>query len=705
MERASTAPRVDRPREWRSKLAIAVTGIFLFETVTGLAIYFLPFSVPNQMMVVFHTLFGVLLLLPFFWYQWRHWRTYQRFAMTHSKLTGYIGLVLSAICVISGVVLTWQSLFATAISYTWSAIHLYSTFGVIAFVVPHILLIIWRDSRQRAGETTNAAARGELMGAERRFSLGTLAWCLAPFGLVALAVVAYQPPEMVNAFPEDYNYVYGEDRPFVPSLARTDTNGAFDARSLAGSESCGTAGCHEQIVEEWSTSAHRWAAMDLGFQAIQGVMAEQNGAESTRYCGGCHDPISLFSGTKNIFVDDLTGLLGYQEGVSCVACHAIVETDVQGNANYMITQHERYLFELGDMDDTLQRTMRDFLIRAYPRQHVASFTKRTYKTPEYCAACHKQFIDQEVNQVGWVQLQNQYDNWRKSRWNHPGDPTKTVECRECHMPLQASTDPAAGDALDYNRSADDGKHRDHRFIGANQMMPSLLELPGAEEHNRLTEEWLRGEREIPEIADKWAAGPAVSLELQAPESVTAGGDVNVKAVVTSNKVGHDFPTGPLDIIQSWVELVVTDDDGKVVYQSGTVDDQHFIQQGSFIFKAEGVDERGNLIDRHNLWEMVGVRFRRSLFPGFSDSAEYTFGCPGSVSALAEGEDAGESEFALPATTSDTENLHLKARLRYRKIDQFLLNYLFPDSGATSPITDMAEAEATIRVVRSEASRP
>ena len=63
-----------------------------------------------------------------------------------------------------------------------------------------------------------------------------------------------------------------------------------------------------------------------------------------------------------------------------------------------------------------------------------------------CAACHKQFIDAEVNRVGWVQLQNQYDNWAASHWNHQGDPHKTIECRECHMPLVASRDPAAGDS-------------------------------------------------------------------------------------------------------------------------------------------------------------------------------------------------------------------------------------------------------------------
>ena len=52
---------------------------------------------------------------------------------------------------------------------------------------------------------------------------------------------------------------------------------------------------------------------------IQLNMAEQNGPESTRYCGGCHDPISLFSGAKNLYTDPakLTAVTGYHEGV-CV---------------------------------------------------------------------------------------------------------------------------------------------------------------------------------------------------------------------------------------------------------------------------------------------------------------------------------------------------------------------------------------------------
>jgi len=679
-----------RESEWRRGLAAVVMAWLLFETATGLAIYLLPFSVPNQWNVIVHTGVGLLLLLPALYYLGRHLAVYWSRPMTAIKAMGYLAAAATLVTLVSGVVLTFQAVFGRRIGYAWDATHLVSTFALIAFTAPHVIVILVRD--RGLGFKEGAAGLLAAQHAAMRRAGAALAFMAA---LIGVCWALYPGETMRNSFPEDYSFRYGENRPFAPSLARTESGGAYDPRSLSGSASCGTSGCHEQITQEWSVSAHRWAAMDLGFQRIQSEMAKQNGPESTRYCGGCHDPISLFSGTKNIFTENLTALAGYNEGVSCLACHSVRKTDVEGNANYVVAQPTRYLFEL--REGAASRLARDFLIRAYPAQHLSDLSKRVFKTPEYCAACHKQFIDQEVNNVGWVQLQNQYDNWRKSRWNHPGDPRRTIECRECHMPLTASDDPASGDALDYNRSPGDGMHRSHRFVGANQVMPALLKLPGADKQVELTGRWLRGEYEIPEIADKWTRGPAVGLELMVPDSVSPGEPVSIRAVVTSNKVGHDFPTGPLDIIQAWIEVTVTDAGGNQVFTSGTIDDRHFIQPGAFLFKAEPVDQYGNLIDRHNLWEMVGVRYRRSLFPGFSDTAEYSFRCPGNADMVAS-PTTTDTRFAFDAPRVDAGTLHVRARLLYRKIDQYLLNFMFgEDSGLTTPVTEMARAEATLRV--------
>lgn len=683
------SPVALRDVEWSRRFAALTLGWLAFESVTGLALQLLPFSVANQWQVVLHTAVGIVFLVPILIYQWRHTAAYWSRPASPLKWMGYLSSLATLAALLSGLVLTVQAARGPRISWAWDRVHLLGTFALLAFLLPHVLVTLVRDAQAARRQGLDS-----LLRAQRRTLVAAGAWTLAFVIPLGAALLLYPGERMADEFPPDYSFKYGRHRPFAPSLATTVTGGALDPRSLSGSKSCGTTGCHEQIAEEWSVSAHRWSAMDVGFQRIQQEMAKQNGPESTRYCGGCHDPISLFSGTKNVFTTELTGLAGYNEGVSCLACHSIRKTDIEGNAKFVLSPPQRYLFELREGEGA--RFARDFLIRAYPGQHVGDLSKRLFKTPEYCAACHKQFIDQEVNNVGWVQLQNQYDNWRKSRWNHPGRADETIECRECHMPLQDSHDPAAGDALDYNRTAADGKHRSHRFLGANQAMPAILKLPGAEAQVQLVERWLKGQYEIPEIASKWAKGPAVALELLYPPEAVSGQPVTVRAVITSNKVGHDFPTGPLDIIQAWVELTVTTPDGRVSYTSGHRDERHFIQPGTFMFKAEPVDQYGNLIDRHNLWEMVGVRYRRSLFPGFSDTAEYRFDCAGADAGSAPAR--REDQFHLEAPGSAGPAMHLTARLLYRKVDQYLLNFIFGEkAGLTMPVTEMARAEGEIVV--------
>jgi hypothetical protein len=667
-------------------VALTLTAT-LYLGISGVWILLAPVDITGQMQVLVHTAVGLLALVPWAWYQGVHFARTWRRPLSHHLVLGWGSGLALLVAMVSGVVVTWQAGFGARLEPLWRQIHLASGLATLALALVHTIVAA---AKPRGGVRTPAAVRAG------RWALGGTALLIV--GSVGGAW-AVPMGEAHTELPEGYRLPYG-DSPFSPSLATTASGGAINPDFLSGSEGCGTADCHETIVEEWAPSAHRWASRSKFFQAIQHAMAENNGPESTRYCAGCHDPIALFSGAKNLYDEDLSSP-GADEGISCAGCHAITQTDVRGNADYTIEAPVPYLFEKGYGKTT--PFLARFLIRSIPELHRKSYKRDLLKTPEFCGACHKQFIDEEVNGVGWVQLQNQYDNWRRSRWYHEdeeagggvSDPRKTVSCRECHMRLSDSTDPAAGDGGDYNRSPTDGKHRNHRFIGANQWHPVLHDMPGGEEQVRLTEEWLRGETEIPEIADKWVGGPAVALELSVPETVKPGDEVAVLAHVTSNKVGHDFPTGPLDIIQCWVEVVVEDEGGQEVFSSGTLDEKGFIQEAAFLFKAEGVDRSGNLIDRHNLWEMVGARFRRSLFPGVTDTGEFKFTCPSTLQRTLELPPERKIPVRVPADAKGT--LYVKARLRYRKVDQTFLEFLYPDQGVTAPVTDMAEAEATIRI--------
>ena len=277
--------------EWQRPLLRVVSGLLVFETLSGLAIYLLPFSVSNQMTVLLHTAAGIVFVLPYIWYQLRHWRKYRSIRLSHVVLTGYFSMLTSVVLVVSGLVLTAQALFGTRISPRWDLVHVVATFGLVASVIPHVVTLMLRARR-----VPRSAENGALRASTRGFALVTLCVTAALAVMVLAAAKAYPEPELVNKLPADYGYVFGEKRPFAPSLATTESGGGYDARSLGGSASCGKSGCHTQIYDEWQVSAHRYAAMDPAFQKVQTVMAEQNGPESTRYCGGCHDPISLFSG-------------------------------------------------------------------------------------------------------------------------------------------------------------------------------------------------------------------------------------------------------------------------------------------------------------------------------------------------------------------------------------------------------------------------
>jgi LEA14-like dessication related protein len=59
---------------------------------------------------------------------------------------------------------------------------------------------------------------------------------------------------------------------------------------------------------------------------------------------------------------------------------------------------------------------------------------------------------------------------------------------------------------------------------------------------------------------------------------------------------------------------------------------------------------------------------------------------------------GERAEEYMISAGNTGQLHVSVRLRYRKIDQYLLNFIFgEDTALTSPITDVSEIEGMIQV--------
>lgn len=467
-------------------------------------------------------------------------------------------------------------------------------------------------------------------------------------------------------------------------------HGAIRPEPLLGSESCGSGGCHDDIYTEWVPSAHGFAAFDPLFVDVQQALAETGGAADTRACAGCHDPVTLLSGARDgssISGDHLT----MKEGVSCLVCHSIAETDTKGNGGYVLRIPERYLFA---GEDGAGNFWNHFLIRSYPEQHVETFARPLYEESEFCAACHKQTGNLgEDTPIGLAQEQNEYDSWRAGHWYNEDEPDKTISCRDCHMPLVAGADPVDGD-----------QHRSHRTLGSNMYVPAVLDLPGGKEQAAQTIMWLRGEIDIPEIADRWVDGPVVAMSIVAPDEIESGELVNVTLVLHNNKTGHDFPAGPLDILASWIELKVEDNLGRTLVHLGDPEGDKPTLDAPIVYKADWYDKRGLPVERHNIWEVVGSSYKHALESGGVESVDVAFRCPviarpkisDSVSEQGPGERRSDVVFSIE--NEAVTELTVTARLLYRKANpEFIARTYGLESAIEAPIIELNVATHTVSV--------
>jgi hypothetical protein len=677
------------PRElslagWRSRLALVVTAGLGFLGLSGLWNYLAPFSVFSQLLLLVHVGVGLAISVLGSVYLFSHLATWIRQRATAAMFLGYALLVAFVVGVVSGLVVTGQGLVSLRLSPTWDYVHLIAGLTVLGLMLSHVVAAVVRRLPSARAEVEMAVA---MKGFVRRLGLAV------PVAAVVALVLAPLMPKPPGTFevPADYGLPeYSQEfeeyrgNPFAPTYARTANLDMVEPELLAGSASCGRGGCHEQIYDEWAPSAHRFAAMNPPFQEVQLRFAADREPAETRYCAGCHDPISLFAGAKDIGHQSLSAP-GVDEGLSCVACHSISSVDERGNADYELTPPRRYLGEASERPWSL---LGDFLLRVYPRQHLADYDRNLLRTPEFCAACHKQFIPEALNRFGLVEGQNQYDEWKNGHW-HSDDPETDLACRDCHMRLVESSDPGHGEAGDRRRSHDDGSHRHHGFIATNNFMPEVLKLPGWQRHVELTEEWVRGETDLPELGDLWPSGPVAGLALLAPERASPGDEIELRAVITNRKAGHNFITGPLDFVRSWVHLRVEDAAGNVLAEWGALDEQtrrildrpgeeHRLgADGALVLESIPVDEDGNELRRHELWKKAGGKGRRVVFPQYSDSQAFRF----RVDPGVEGP------------------LRVSADLNYRRYRQEFLDLVVPDlessTGVLQPTVTQASAEAVV----------
>ncbi len=664
-------PRNKILSSWNSNVILIIASFIVFDFTGGLYLYVSrSFSIFYQYSLLFHIFTGLLLIIPLTIYLFIHSYDVQDKKDFKGKIVGILSFILIAIACSTGTYQTFVG-FEKG-SYWMSYVHTWVGIASVLIIVAHIITVRFGDRWASGKKYSITDLRSADKFALTKVLIITSASCVSLFLIIIILTNAYRDIEYKNGRTESYTMKYG-DNPFHPSEAMTASGDVVDARLMGNSRSCSSVGCHEDIYRQWYSSAHRYSSTDVFYRKTEEYFVETEGKEATRYCAGCHDPVALLSGGINPGEDYDT--MYSDEGSSCIVCHAMTKIrHLKGSGSYLLTPPRRYIFE--NRGGWFYEMINNLLIKTAPEMHREEYSKEFYDSPEYCATCHKQYIN-EPNEWGWVKLQDQYGEWLSSHYSGRNDKgfnrDEVKLCRDCHMPLIESNDPSAGS---------DGKVRSHRFIAANTAIPWL---DGDKEQFELTRDWLKGRKLLITIFEPrddnasrntaFVDNEIYKLSEPAPY-VTMGQEVDLKVMLTNAGVGHGFPNGPLDIYESWLEVKVVDGQNSVIFWSGKVGDDDYVEkENTRFFFTLGVDRKGRLVDKHNLWHMIGSAYKKKIMPGATDLSSHKFVVPYWVKG----------------------DITVMARLRYRRFNKWFTDWVFEDKDVRLPVIDMARATISIPV--------
>ena len=272
------------------------------------------------------------------------------------------------------------------------------------------------------------------------------------------------PPDNMNGEGD------GPEGAFFPSSAQVYGKQKIPSKFFMESDSCKR--CHEDIYNQWFSSAHHFSSFNnQWYRKSVEYMQDTIGTKPSKWCGGCHDPAVLYAGLMDTPIKQIVHRPESQAGLGCMMCHSIAKVkSTMGQADFYLEYPK--LHELAATKNPVARSLHDFLIRLNPEPHRRVFLKPFMRdqTAEFCSSCHKVHLDVPVNHYRWFRGFNEYDNWQASGVSGQGArsfyyPPKPRQCADCHMPVEASKD--AGNINGFVHS--------HRFPAANTAVPTANE--------------------------------------------------------------------------------------------------------------------------------------------------------------------------------------------------------------------------------------
>jgi len=374
------------------------------------------------------------------------------------------------------------------------------------------------------------------------------------------------------------------------------------------------AACHPKQYREWSVSQHAYAQISPVYLSMQMTINALTSATNGDFCIRCHNQVGMNMG-ESIYTSNLDRHPTSREGITCVVCHRLNRNYGKVSGRFGLVEGDIYDKVYGPSgNEELERVLKDpkYVVTAErdkPGRAVHAEAEEFFAlvTPGFCGSCH------DVTLLNGFRLEEAFAEFKRTDAAAEG-----TTCQDCHM------GKVQGIAAGYDRGpaavvggvpTADRRVTNHYFAGPDYPIVH----PGIFPHNvqaaelKTLREWLEFrydegwgtdefEDNIPpgyEFPDSWQYIDdrydaraildeqfdrlewARGLRQEVLENALqfggftaereSGGDLAFSIQVNNATNGHGVPTGFDAERLMFLEVTVTDADGKVVFVSGDRD--------------------------------------------------------------------------------------------------------------------------------------
>ena len=189
------------------------------------------------------------------------------------------------------------------------------------------------------------------------------------------------------------------------------------------------ADCHPTEYAEWAASPHAYAQISPMFNAMQGTFIKRSGGTNGDFCIRCHNEVGM-SLNEPLFTANANRSIVSREGITCIVCHRIEKPYGRVSGRFGLEQGNIHQPMYGPLsDEILKKVIDEFNVSPAPDIkpgsepiHAKADKRLYFSTSQICSMCH------DVNSQNGFRLEAAYTQFLNSPAKARGE-----TCQDCHM--------------------------------------------------------------------------------------------------------------------------------------------------------------------------------------------------------------------------------------------------------------------------------